>query len=427
VSNPNLDEYFTTPLEEVTPPPIATDYEEVQQEPHKTAWARGGVVYAVLGGTALVICSIAYLVTGGGGEQETAVANKDIKPMPVINPAAPYKSKLWFSEQANKDKAFMNKKKGNKKVAVKPVSVPPRPTPSYQSSYSGRVTPLPSQAVAPSTLNVSELQRAYVPRAIASLPPQPKEDPNQAWARIAEGSTVLIPDSESVTPDATQYDTPQAQDAANWQTVQGDQPAPVPTLGKTVPMDSEVAAILKTPVSVSGTNQQAVMSLDEPLKVNGEVILPSKTLLVASVQSEGALMNLRINTAYLNGQQLAIPGDSIMVLGANKQFLVAKSSQNRNGIGKGIRNFALGMIGGVADQALNPSSSTTISNGTTSTTVNNVSRSLTNTLLGGARGGVNQLIQNIQSQNQGGEAESPVIGLRAGTRVRLVFTAPTNI
>jgi hypothetical protein len=429
---PEWDKYFDDETEQLEPQsdePI--DFEPVQQDAIKSPLMRGGTVLLACAG----LCGVAGLgvsaLFGGQTPQEQVAA----RPVPKIDPnqklVGTLKGQAVFNRQGNEDDKF---KKSGKPAPTKVTGkkVPPKPTPantysvasSPETSYVTPVRSLPVSAVPESRPSYSA--PAYMPPQPVQRQQTPRTDPNQLWSQIAQGSTMNIQGVESQTQEVAQYDATQAQNVSNWQTVEGEQAAPVPTLGKTIPMQTEITATLQIPVSASGS-QQAVMTLDSPLKANGEIVLPAKTLLVASVQPDGGLMNLRINTAYLNGQELSIPGDSIMVLAANKQFLIAQSFNKKNGFGRGVRDFALGMIGGVAEQALSPSSSTTISNGFGSTTVNNVSRNLTNSLLGGARGGVNTLIQNIQAQNNNSQPESPVSGLKAGTRVRLVFTSPTNI
>lgn len=429
---PVWEKYFDTDLEDLevsSDEPI--DFEPVQQDAIKSPLMRGGTVLLACAG----LCGVAGLgvssLFGGQTPQEQVAA----RPIPKADPSqklmGTLKGQAVFNRQGNEDDKF---KKSGKPAGSKVASKKVPPKLSQPGSYSVASSPEPSYVTPVRSLPVSavpESRPSYSAPAYTQPQPvqrqqTPRTDPNQLWSQIANGSTMNIQGVESQPQEVAQYDASQAQNVANWQTVQGEQAAPVPTLGKTIPMQTEITATLQIPVSASGT-QQAVMTLDSPLKANGETVLPAKTLLVASVQPDGGLMNLRINMAYLNGQELSIPGDSIMVLAANKQFLIAQSFNKKNGFGRGVLNFGLGIIGGVAEQALSPSSSTTIGNGTTSTTVNNVSRSLTNSLLGGAKGGVNSLIQNIQAQNNNSESQSPVSGLKAGTRVRLVFTSPTNI
>jgi hypothetical protein len=267
---------------------------------------------------------------------------------------------------------------------------------------------------------------AYTPRQPAQ--PVKKTDPNQLYAQIAQSSTFQVQGVDYQQPQTvTENNAAQVQNVANWDSIQGEQTNPLPRLGKTIPMQTEATATLQIPIAASG-GQQAVLALDKAIEVSGEVVLPAGTLMKASVQPDNGIMNLRLDTAYVNGQQVAIPGDSIMVLNSNKQFLLAQSFAKKSGIGRDIRDFAFGVVGGVAEQALTPSSSTTISsNGFSSSTVNNASRNLTNSFLGGVKGGVSNLIQNVQSRNQSSAPQNVGNGLKAGTRVRLVFTAPTDI
>lgn len=427
--------------EEDTPPPQpvqSVDFEPVQQTPIKSPYVRGGSILTVC----IIGCGL--LAAGGGAllgigqdkPQPVAAAPKQDKfgSVPVIcNPEqlkqkmCDLKGHLVFDRQGNEDDKF---RRGNsKKPTVVKAKVPKHP--STPQSYSTAPEP---RYVAP----VRSLPVAAKPTPSPSFVPQyhppiqrQKVDPNAEWARMAQASTYNVEGAYQA-PEVAQADAGQVQNVADWQGVQGVQGTqtamanPYPTLGKTIAMGTEVTATLRLPVVAGGSNQQAVLVLDSPLKTDGTVILPEGTQLFASVESNGGTINMTPTSAYVQGQQIALPGNSITVLATNKQPLIAKSFKGGGGFGRGVRDFALSALGGAAETALSSATTSITANGST-TVVNNVGRSLTNTGLGAARGGIQSLIANVQSGNQNGIQGEPAAGLKAGSRVRLVFTAPASI
>jgi hypothetical protein len=444
VERPKEEEWQKYFKEEDTPPPQpvqTVDFEPVQQTPIKSPLVRGGSILTVC----IIGCGL--LAAGGGAllgigqdkPQPVAAAPKQDKfgSVPVIcNPEqlkqkmCDLKGHLVFDRQGNEDDKF---RRGNsKKPTVVKAKVPKHPsTPqSYSTAPEPRyVAPVRSLPVAAK----STPSPSFVPQYHPPIQRQ-KVDPNAEWARMAQASTYNVEGAYQA-PEVAQADAGQVQNVADWQGVQGVQGVqdtqtamanPYPTLGKTIAMGTEVTATLRLPVVAGGSNQQAVLVLDSPLKTDGTVILPEGTQLFASVESNGGTINMMPTSAYVQGQQIALPGNSITVLATNKQPLIAKSFKGGGGFGRGVRDFALSALGGAADTALSSATTSITANGST-TVVNNVGRSLTNTGLGAARGGIQSLIANVQSGNQHGIQGEPVAGLKAGSRVRLVFTAPASI
>jgi hypothetical protein len=426
--------------EEDTPPPQpvqSVDFEPVQQTAIKSPYVRGGSILTVC----IIGCGL--LAAGGGAllgigqdkPQPVVAAPKQDKfgSVPVIcNPEqlkqkmCDLKGHLVFDRQGNEDDKF---RRGNqKKPTVAKARLPKHP--STPQSYSTASVP---RYVAP----VRSLPVAAKPTQSPSFVPQyhppiqrQKVDPNAEWARIAQASTYNVEGAYQA-PQGTQADTgQQAQNVVDWQGVQGNQTAmvsPLPTLGKTIAMGTKATATLQVPVAAGASGQQTVLMLDDDIKTSGAIVLPKGTLLVASVQSEGSSINLSVSEAYINGQHIAVPGSSVAVSRTNGKPLSAESTQKRGGFGSFARDFALSAVGGAADTLLSSAGSTTVSNGATTTVFNNVGRSFTNTAMGAARGGVQSLINNIQSSNQQGLQGEPVAGLKAGSRVRLYFMSETPI
>jgi hypothetical protein len=408
----NLDDYFSSSIEDELPPPLPDEYLDIQQEPHQTWWARGGAVYGMLGLGATGVCAVLFLMTGGG-EQKTEMVTAKAAPPPVSNPDAKLKSKLWFKEQNESDGKFIKGK--GKPLASKPSSVRP-----------ARVVPrsIPSEpiAIAPSRVPVSDgppkaefnppPYSAPAPVAYRAPVQQQSADPNADWQRIQQGATFNVPGVEIQQPQQVAYNQPtdpQAQNVA-WNQP-GETMAMSSTLGKQIAANTEISATLQAKVP-SGGSQKVLLKLNSPLKSNGETVLPKGTLLVASAQPEDDGMSFQITGAYLNDQLVSMPSESI----------VASASARRGGVGKAAKNFLIGAAGGVVDQMLSGDVTSSISNGTNTTVISNVKKSFVNSALGGVRGGVSTLTSNLQN-----DSEDQSTGLKKGAKVRIVFTAPTVI
>lgn len=407
----NLDDYFSSSIEEHIPPPFPDEYIENQQEVHQTWWARGGAVYGALGIGAAGVCGVLFLMTGGGGEQKTDIAQAKAVPPSPVNPASEYKSKLWFKSQNESDGKFM---KGKDKTSTK------KPT----SVLTARVTPqsIPSEPIeiAPSRVPTSD----GPPRAEFNPPPysapvaysapiqRQTTDPNADWQRIQQGATFNVPGVEMEQPQQAAYNQttdPQAQ-AVSW-----NQPtetmAMSSTLGKQIAANTEISATLQVKVP-SGGSQKVLLKLNSPLKSNGETVLPKWTLLVASAEPQDDGMSFQITGAYINDQLISMPSDS----------MVASANINSGGAGKAVKNFLIGAAGGVVDQMLSGDVTSSISNGTNTTVISNAKKSLMNSALGGVRGGVSTLTSNLQNNS-----ENQSSGLKKGAKVKIVFVAPAVI
>jgi hypothetical protein len=449
MSNPNelnLDEYFTSDIEEEIPVAVPEEYQPIQNKPHQTWQAQS---LAVGGGAAAVVILLstsAYFLSSGGAQ--TAKADKE-KSIATQNSEVPgLKSDLWFAKQGNQDKKFMDAKAAAEKAkadkakankakgsAGRVGTVPGTRSTSGSSSYDSlpRITPpTPNRTTVPETRYSAGYSPApYRPPVAYQSKPVSPVDANAEWIRLQTGSTYTVAgvdaspsaDVASHQPVDVAYNQSGQQVSQNVSLQQLG--APTTTLGRAIALKTEVNATLVVPVSSSGS-QRTLLSLDEPLKSGGADVLPAGTILVGSVQPDGSLMNITISSAYMGDQAITMPGDAISVLSSNKKFLVAKPFSGGGGMGRTLKNFTLSAIGGVADQMLQPSSTTSFSNSSNTTTVNNVSRNLTNSVVGGVRGGVGSLIQDIQSQNSQ-TAQDTGSGLREGTKVKLVFIAPATI
>jgi hypothetical protein len=446
----NLDEYFTSDIEEEIPVAVPEEYQPIQNKPHQTWQAQSLAVGGGAAAVVIVLSTASYFLSGGGSQAAKADKDKPIALQPSEVPSL--KSDLWFAEQGNQDKQFMDAKaaadkakadKAKAKGGTGRVSTVSgnRSSSGSSTSYSSSPTysslptiapPISHRATVPETQYSAGYSPApYRPPAANQSKPASPVDANAEWNRLQTGSTYTVagvdasPSAEvtSQQPVDVAYNQPdqQVSQNASWQQLG----APTTTLGRAIALKTEVNATLQLPVSSSGS-QRTLLSLDEPLKSKGAVVLPAGTILVGSVQPDGSLMNITISSAYMGDQEITMPGDAISVLSSSKKFLVAKPFSGGGGLGRSIKNFALSAIGGVADQMLQPSSTTNFSNGSSTTTVNNVSRSLTNSVVGGVRGGVGSLIQDIQSQNSQ-TAQDTGSGLTQGTKVKLVFTAPATI
>jgi hypothetical protein len=448
----SFDHLFEDEEDEKTARPIpAIEFEAVQDTPIKSPYLQGGVVFLgsllVVGGVVWAGCAI--LGIGQTQSQPVAQAASNVDPFgskPIIctpeqqqQQLCKLKGHLAFDRQGNEDKEWLNNPKGKGKG--KPdgkgaVKITPKATPTINytpnaASEPRSVSQVPAIPPAPSVPSESIPQYNPISQSTPAAQ-KPQVDPNARWNQIAAGSIYNVEGAYS-SAEPTAAESSSGAQNASWQNIQGVQTnqtamvSPAPTLGRAIAQGSETTATLVIPVVSGASNQQALMRLDSPLKSEGTVVLPEGTQLVASVESSGGAINLRLSTAYLNGQQISLPTDSIVALATNKKPLIAKNFNGGGGLGRGIRNFGLGLLGGAVDTALG-SATTSITNSNGSTTiVNNMQRNLTNTVLGGARGGVQSLIGNIQQNNQSGYSGEPTGGLTAGTRIRLIFVSPASI
>jgi hypothetical protein len=435
--------------EDIAHPIPDIEFEPVQDTPIKNPYLQGGVVFlgALVAVGGFVAAGSAILGIGQSQPQSVAEAAPKVDPFgskPILctpeqqqQQLCKLKGHLALDRQGNEDKNWLNSPKGKGKDKGKPdgkrvVKLTPKATPTINytpnaSSEPRLVSQVPSVSPAPSA---PVPQYSPVPQS-NPVAQKPRVDPNARWNQIAAESTYNVEGADN-TADTVDESASVAQNAS-WQNIQGVQTnqtamvSSAPTLGRAIAQGSETTASLVIPVVSGATNQQALMALDSPLKSEGTVVLPKGTQLVASVESSGGAINLRLSTAYVNGQQVSLPTDSIVALATNKKPLIAKDFNSSGGVGRSIGNVGLGLLGGAVDTALG-SATTSITNSSGSTTiVNNMQRNLTNTLLGGARGGVQSLIGNIQQKNQSGYSGEPTVGLTAGTRIRLIFVSPASI
>jgi hypothetical protein len=408
----NLDDYFSSSIEEELPPPLPAEYLDVQQEVHQTWWARGGAVYGMLGLGGVAVCAVLTLMMGGGENKTEMVAAKAATPQ-VINPNPALKSKLWFKQQNESDGKFIGGKgksfgktiaKSKVPASVSSQSIPTEPLPSVPRSRIPVADGPPKAEFSPPPYSAPVAYRAPVQ--------QQSSDPNADWQRIQQGSTFNVPGAEIQEPQQVAYNPstePQSQNVA-WNQP-SESMAMGSTLGKQIAANTELSATLQNKVP-SGGSQKVLLKLNSPLKANGEVVLPKGTLLTASAQPEEDGMSFQIAGAYLGDRLISMPSDSIS----------ASASSRRGGVGKAAKNFLIGAAGGALDQTLSGDVSSTISNGTNTTVVNNVKRSLTNSFLGGVRGGVNTFVSNMQN-----DSDNESTALKKGAKIKIVFTAPAVI
>jgi hypothetical protein len=447
----NLDEYFTSDIEEEIPVAVPEEYQPIQNKPHQTWQAQSLAVGGGAAAVVIVLSTASYFLSGGGSQAAKADKDKPIALQPSEVPSL--KADLWFAKQGNQDKQFMDAKAAADKAKADKAKAKAKGGTGRVGNVSGNRSSSGSSSFSSSpaysslpTITPPASNRATVPetRYSAGYSPAPYRPPvayqsktdrpvdaNAEWNRLQAGSTYTVAgvdasSSAEVTSQqpvdvAYNQPDPQVSQNASWQQLG----APTTTLGRAIALKTEVNATLQLPISSSGS-QRTLLSLDEPLKSGGAVVLPAGTILVGSVQPDGSLMNITISSAYLGDQEITMPGDKISVLSSSKKFLVAKPFNGGGGVGRSIKNFAISAIGGVADQILQPSSTTSFTNGASTTTVNNVSRSLTNSVVGGVRGGVGSLIQDIQARNSQ-TAQDTGSGLIDGTKVKLVFNAPATI
>lgn len=418
ITEPNDNEPWKRLIDDepdVSPPTVAIEYEVEQVSKIKSPYWRIGGALLVMGS----LCGagawgLSYFVATGSQQEPVAVAAQ--KPnafgqQPIQcnalqkDPGCELKGHLAFDYQDNEDKKF---KRSGKKTPVKSVKVPPKPVSSVPQSYSSP----PSRAVTPITsIPVrSEPREQPTPQQTSYSPPMRRErvDPNARWAQIAQGSGQNFEGPEQQQTQDVAMNAPEAQNVANWNTIQGAQVTPSGVLGKTIPQYTEVSAKLKTPLSAGVPT--AMLELTENIKgKDGKVIVAKGSRVTGSVSSEDGV-GLAIDTIYVNDQPISLMPSSVIV-----------SRKKANGIGRFLGNLALNTAAGVADTALSSASTTVTDSGGSRTIVSGMRRSLGNSLLGGVKGGLNSVIQDLRSpSDQDGE-------IRPGAKFKLVFVADTPI
>jgi hypothetical protein len=197
----------------------------------------------------------------------------------------------------------------------------------------------------------------------------------------------------------------------------------------TIAAGVEVTARLDIGILASAKGR-AIATLSEPIRdSSGRTLMPKGSRLMGTANSDGEVIEISLEKAIVNGTAIALPGTgSIAVLKDNKEPLIAKS-YGGNGFWGEFASAALGGVSSGVGQLINPDTTSTIGNGFSQVTSQSSGRSLGNAGLAALGGVSNGLSTGLQSKIQMGmqSGRTTLRGVNAGTRLRLVFLAPTPI
>jgi hypothetical protein len=207
----------------------------------------------------------------------------------------------------------------------------------------------------------------------------------------------------------------------------------------TIPVGTEAIAQLDTPIQSGAGPSQAMLTLKNDVKGEGDrVIIPRGSKLMARAEFSGAMANLTIESAMVNGLAIKLP-NGIAVFKDDKTPLIATDFTLRSG-GPGMGNIFLNaLLDGASSgiqQVIQPDTSSVISGNNIIQNSTSSGRGLQQAGLaglGGLTSGLSSglkanLAAGLSAQQQGqGQSSAPALGIKAGINVRLVFMAPTKL
>jgi hypothetical protein len=302
---------------------------------------------------------------------------------------------------------------------------PPRRNYSDESIASNRVASLPvafkpSAAPAPRKDNSEVLalrkQLTAMSKTIADL--QSKGQNSEVASSAVEDNA---PDTPEIQPVA--YTPPAQIDGGVQETALLTGVPPI-----TIDAGIEAKASLDIGV-VAGQRSRVVGTLKEAIASGGRTIIPAGSRLLGYVNFDGDVAQVSFESAVVNGNAIALPGASqIMVVRDNKEPLMAKS-YGGNGFWGKFASAALGGISSGVGQLISPDTTSTIGNGFSQTVSQSSGRTLGNAGLAALGGVSNGLSTGLQSEIQSGmqQGQTKVKGIKAGQSLRLIFLAPTQV
>jgi hypothetical protein len=194
-----------------------------------------------------------------------------------------------------------------------------------------------------------------------------------------------------------------------------------------VPIGSEARAVLDTPIV--GQGGSVLLTLKSNVTdAAGKICMSAGTKLVGSALNNGGVVQINLASAMVGGQQVPIPAQSVSVFRADKSPLLAKKLNGGNGAGKVILSTLLNGGSAFAQQLLSPSTTSSFSNANgTSTSSTNVANSLGNAGIAAGGSIVNGVGAGLKQSLQSPEGSAQVYGVKAGTELSLVFSAPMQL
>jgi hypothetical protein len=333
------------------------------------------------------------------------------------------------------------------KAVPKPVAsaVPVSYRPS-SSNYNPDPDPAPVSVPLPKTITAAAPVTASAPKAdnseIVALRAQLKALQAKALKEDEpEPEQIATSLSEQVNPNALVevVDTSQTQPVAQFdggieQEALLSGVAPV-----TIPLGTEAIATLDTPIQSGAGPSQAMLTLKNDVKGEGDrVILPRGSKLMARAEFSGALANLTIESAMVNGLPIKLPY-GIAVFKEDKTPLIATDfTRRRSGPGMGniFLNALLDGASAGIQQVIQPDTSSVISGNNIIQNSTSSGRGLQQAGLAGVGGLTSGLSSGLKAnltaglaaQQQGyGQSSTPALGIKAGINLRLVFMSPTKL
>lgn len=207
----------------------------------------------------------------------------------------------------------------------------------------------------------------------------------------------------------------------------------------TIPVGTEAIAQLDTPIQSGIGPSMAMLTLKNDVKGEGDrVIIPRGSKLMARADFSGAMANLTIESAMVNGLRVKLP-NGIAVFKDDKTPLIATDFTRRSsgpGVGNIFLNALLDGASAGIQQVIQPDTSSVISGNNVIQNSTSSGRGLQQAGLAGVGGltsGLSSglkanLAAGLSAQQQGqGQSSTPALGIKAGINLRLVFMAPTKL
>jgi hypothetical protein len=408
-------------------------YEETQPSPIKSKKAKPFLTLFGVAGILLVFFS---LVTRGcsSDKEIEPIGSKDgvIRQSEQMKTIAKQDAQIEALTRKIEDlqavKPPETKNKPTGKVASKP-------TPSAVAQVASYAPPVESYRP---TIPESRVPLSYSPprQAVAYSPPSLVRD-NSSAREIAllkeQIQQMKLAQAVAQTPEG--MDTPPVQDVVNLQDstvaqVDGgleEQAILADARIAEVPVGTEARAVLDTPIT--GQQSPVMMTLkNDVTDTSGKVNLAKGTKLIGTSNNLEGVIQVNLSAAVVNGKQVSLPAQSVAVYRADKSPLIAKKLNGGNGFGNAIVGALLDGGGAIASSLTQPRTTSQFSgvNGTFSSSTN-ANPTLGNALIAGG-GAITQSIGGTLKQSlQQPSGALQIYGIKAGTELSLVFSAPIQM
>ncbi len=304
-----------------------------------------------------------------------------------------------------------------------PVSVP---LPKAISTASPVTAPAP-KAENSEIVSLREQLKALQAKALKGDKPEPEQIATSLSEQVNPNALVEVSDTSQTQPVA-QFDGGIEQQAL----LSGVAPV-------TIPVGTEAIATLDTPIQSGAGPSMAMLTLKNDVKGEGDrVIIPRGSKLMARAEFSGAMANLTIESAMVNGLAIKLP-NGIAVFKDDKTPLIATDFTRRSsgpGMGNIFLNALLDGASAGIQQVIQPDTSSVISGNNIIQNSTSSGRGLQQAGLAGVGGLTSGLSSGLKAnlaaglaaQQQGnGQSSAPALGIKAGINLKLVFMAPTKL